>query len=258
MSRIVFGSFSSAVLLAIPFLAPILFPLTWVAFVPLFGTISRAHSLPAAVFYGWLAGFFAHLIGFYWLVYTINVFGGFPYPVSVLVFLLYAALQAIQMAIFALLVRSIGFGPWQIFPALFWVALEFLFPLLFPWRLANTQSSFSWFIQTADLTGLYGASFLLMWSNAIVAGLLFKTGSGSRAQWIPATVCAACVVASAIYGSVRLRQVTAQMNAASKLSVAAVQGNIDVGMKWDPKQMTANLEAHTQLTRGTNGVQIVF
>ena len=258
MSRIIFGSFLSAVLLAVPFLEPILFPLTWVAFVPLFWTIVHAKDLRAAVFYGWLAGFFGHLLGFYWLVYTINVFGGFPYPVSAIVFLLYAALQAIQMAIFALLVRSIGFGPWQIFPPLFWVALEFLFPLLFPWHLANTQSSFSWFIQTADFMGLYGNSFLLMWFNAVVAGLLFKTGSGSRAQWIPATACAACIIASVIYGLARLQQVAAQMNAAPKLSVAAVQGNIDVGMKWDPKQMTANLEAHTKLTRETHGVQIVF
>ncbi len=49
-------------------------------------------------------GFAAHLIGFYWLVYTISAFGGFPYAVSILVFVLYAALQAIQMAIFGLLV----------------------------------------------------------------------------------------------------------------------------------------------------------
>ena len=51
-------------------------------------------------------GFAAHVFGFYWLVYTISAFGGFPYPVSVLVFILYAALQAIQMALFALLVRA--------------------------------------------------------------------------------------------------------------------------------------------------------
>ena len=82
MSRIILGAFSSAILLAAPFLAPILFPVAWVAFVPLFWAIARAKNLRGAVFYGWLAGFIAHLVGFYWLVYTINVFGGFPYPVS--------------------------------------------------------------------------------------------------------------------------------------------------------------------------------
>jgi apolipoprotein N-acyltransferase len=258
MSRIIFGPLSSAVLLAAPFLAPKLFPLAWVAFVPLFWTIAQAKNLRAAVFCGWLAGLFAHLIGFYWLVYTINIFGGVPYPVSVIVFLVYAALQGLEMAIFALLVCSVGFGPWQIYPALFWIPIEFLFPLLFPWHLANSQSSFSWFIQTADLTGLYGASFFIMWFNAIVAGLLFKTGRGSRTPWIPLIICSACVAASLVYGLARLNQVTAQLNRATKLTVAAVQANIDVGMKWDPKQMQANLEAHIKLTRGISGAQVIL
>ena len=258
MSRIIFGTFFSAILLAAPFLAPMLFPAAWVAFVPLFWAIARAKNLRAAVFFGWLAGFIAHLAGFYWLVYTISVFGGFPYSISAIVFLVYAALQALQMAIFALLVRGVGFGPWQIFPALFWVAIEFLFPLLFPWRLANSQSSFSWFIQTADLTGLYGASFLVMWFNAIVAGLLFKSAGDSKARWLPATVCSACVVASVIYGLVRLDRVTAEMNRAAKLSVAVVQGNIGVGMKWDPKQMNANLDAQIKLTQRISGVQVIL
>ena len=83
----------SAVLIAAPFLAPILFPLAWVGFVPLFLAIARAKNLRTAVFCGWLTGFIAHVVGFHWLVYTINVFGGFPYSISTVVFLIYAALQ---------------------------------------------------------------------------------------------------------------------------------------------------------------------
>lgn len=258
MSSIIFGLFLCAALLAAPFLLPILFPVAWVAFVPLFWAIRDARSLRAAVFYGWFAGFFAHLIGFYWLVYTINVFGGFPYWVSVIVFLIYVALQGLEVAIFALLVRGIGFGPWQIFPALFWVSVEFLFPLLFPWRLANSQSSFSWFIQTADVVGPYGASFLLMWCNAIVAELLFTKERDRKPHWVPAAACGACIIASVIYGWLRLDQLTAQMKTAAKLTVAAVQGNIGVGMKWDPKQMDANLNAHIRLTQEINGAQLIL
>src|SRR4030095_2110824 len=258
MSRIIFGSLLSAILLSAPFLAPIWFPAAWIAFVPLFWAITRAKNLRGAVFYGWLAGFIVHLVGFHWLVYTINIFGGFPYPISTIVFLIYAALQGLQMGIFAFLVRGIGFGPWQIFPALFWVSIEFLFPLLFPWHLANSQSSFALFIQTADLVGLYGASFLLMWFNAIVAGVLFKMAPDSNTRWLPATVCMACIVASLIYGLVRLNQITTQMNRAAKLRVAAVQGNIEGGMNGDTKQMNTNLDAHIKLTQGINGVQLIL
>jgi apolipoprotein N-acyltransferase len=254
----IFASFCSAVLLAAAFLVTTLLPLTWIAFVPFFWAICQAKSVRGAVFCGWLMGFIGHLVGFHWLVYTINVFGGFSYPLSTVVFIIYAALQGIQMAIFALLVRTVGFGPGQIFPPLFWVSVEFLFPRLFPWYLANTQSSFSWFIQTADLTGPYGAAFLIMWFNAIIAGVLFKVARDPRAFRFSAAILAASLGGSLTYGFLRIQQVTAQMDSAPKLSVAAVQGNIDVGIKWDPKQMNANLDAHKQLTRGMSGVQVVL
>src|SRR5438034_6734345 len=98
----------SAILLAAPFLFPPLFALAWVAFVPLFWIIHEAEGLRRPVYFGWLMGFFTHLIGFHWLVYTISIFGGFPYPVSTVVFLIYAALQGLEMALFALLVKRLG------------------------------------------------------------------------------------------------------------------------------------------------------
>ena len=257
MSRIIFASFLSAILLAAPFLLPILFPAAWVAFVPLFWAIVHAKNLRFAVYCGWLTGFIAHVVGFYWLVYTINVFGDIPYSISTVIFLVYAALQGLEIALFAFFVRSIGFGPWQIFPALFWVSIEFLFPMLFPWHLANSQSSFSWFIQTADLVGLSGASFLLMWFNAVVADALFKKERGFKAHWVPAAVCSTCIIASLVYGWVRLNQLTAQLMTAAKLTVAGVQANIGVGVKWDPKQMNTNLDAHIKLTQALNDVQLI-
>src|SRR5262245_18992946 len=156
MSSNLLAVFGAAILLAAPYLLPALFPLAWMAFVPLFFVLERVNSLRSAVLQGWLMGSVAHVIGFHWLTYTISAFGGFPYPVSIIVFLVYAALQGLQMALFTLLVRAVGFGPLGILPALFWVPLEFLYPLLFPWYLAYSQVSFLWLIQNADLVGPYG------------------------------------------------------------------------------------------------------
>src|SRR5688500_4870188 len=209
----------SAILLAAPYLAPGLFPLGWISFVPLFWVIGRAESLRRAVLYGWLMGAVAHLIGFHWLVYTINVFGGFPYPISSVVFVLYAILQGLQMAIFAYLVQRFGFGPLQLLPAVFWVALEFWFPLLFPWYLANSQVSFSLFIQTADLVGPYGASFLLMWFSAAGYRIIYP-GNEARRSHLPALVCCvAMAILSLIYGYQRLGAVEEEIAAARKLRV---------------------------------------
>ena len=238
----------SAILLAAPFLDPRFFPLAWIAFVPFFCVLRRAENARRAIFYGWLMGFAAHLIGFYWLVYTISAFGGFPYAVSILVFVLYAALQAIQMAIFGLLVYAIGFGPLQILPAVFWVSLEFLFPLLFPWHVANSQVYFSWFIQTADLVGPYGASFVIIWFNAAVFRVLFTNREEQRST-LPALACATLsIVVSTVYGVQRLGSVGEDMTAAQKLSVAAVQGNVDIDLKWNPVLAQKNFEAHRSLT----------
>src|SRR5215208_6932293 len=135
ISRYVFAVIGGAFLLAAPYHEPALFALAWCAFVPLFWTLDQVTTARQAFLYGWVAGSAAHVLGFHWLTYTITVFGGFPYAVSVLVFAVYAALQGLQMAIFAYLVKTLRHGPGCIYPALFWIAAEFLFPLLFPWYL---------------------------------------------------------------------------------------------------------------------------
>ena len=248
----------AAALLAAPYLAPSFFPLAWIAFVPLFWAVQRAKTVRGAVGYGWLMGFAAHLFGFYWLVYTISAFGGFPYPVSVLVFVLYAALQAIQMALFALFVRGAGFGPLKIFPALFWVPLEFLFPLLFPWHVANSQVAFTSFIQSADLVGPYGASFVVIWSNAAVFHAWFARDESGPRRYLPMAYAALAVIASLFYGFGRLQSIGAEMAEARKLSVAAVQGNVDIDMKWNPALAQKNLAKHRQLTEPVSPVPLVI
>ena len=258
MSRIILASLSAAGLLAAPFLLPELFPLAWVAFIPFFWAVRRAETLWQAAIIGWLTGFLTHLFGFHWLVYTISVFGGFPYPVSALIFLIYCGLQGIQMTLFALLVRGLGLGPLSIYPALFWVTLEFWFPLLFPWYLANSQSSFTGFIQSADLVGPFGASLIIMWANTVIYQFVTSGPQNRKIHWLPAVLIALLFLASVGYGLVRLRAVTKLITTARKLTVAAVQGNIEVGMKWNPLQAKANLETQVELTKHINGAQVVL
>ena len=246
----------AAALLAAPFLEPWFFPLAWCAFVPLFWAIDRAKTLRHAVLYGWWMGLVAHLIGFHWLTYTISVFGGLPFAVSCIVFVLYAALQGIQMAIFALLVRSIGFGPLLIFPALFWVPLEFLFPLLFPWYIANSQVAFLWMIQTADLVGPYGTGFIVMWFSAALYHALF-TSAEPRKKILPLAYASLAIVVAVGYGSQRLQSVGDEMAGARKLSVGVVQGNVDIDMKWNPVLAQKNLDQHRQLTNDLPAVPLV-
>jgi apolipoprotein N-acyltransferase len=258
MVKHIFFCFLSAVLLSAPYIMPALFPLAWLAFVPFFWAIEGVEKPRRAIFYGWLTGFFAHLAGFHWLVYTISIFGGFPYAASVAVFLVYAALQGLQMGLFAAFVRAAGFGPLQIFPALFWVPLEFLFPLLFPWYVANSQIAFSWFIQTADLVGPYGASFIVMWFNAAA----YKAASAPKQErlgsLLPVSYAVLAVIVSVVYGYQRIESVGEEMAASQKMSVGSVQGNVDVDLKWNPALAKQNLEKHISLTAQLDSVPVVI
>lgn len=257
MSSKFLAAIAASALIAIPFLFPSLFPLAWIAFVPLFWVVEGA-GLRHALLWGWLIGGIANLAGFYWLPYTIRVFGDLSYAVSVIVFFLYALLEALQFAFFALLVRMAGLGPLALFPALLWTALEFFFPLLFPWHLANTQANFSTLIQSADLVGPYGTSFLLMWLNATIYAALFRGGGRRRAPLAAGAILGVSVAAALVYGHLRLSTIAARMTAAPKLALAAVQGNIDVGVKWDPAKLQRNLQIYRDLTKTITGASLVI
>lgn len=258
MSSKLVASVSSGILLALPFLFPILFPLSWLAFVPLFWALQRNESLIRAFFLGWLAGGVANLLGFYWLDYTIRVFGGFPYGVSELIFLLFAGYAALPMALVALLVRLCGFGPLYLYPALFWVGLEFGFPLLFPWHLANSQSGFLSFIQTADLVGPYGASFLLVWINTLVYARIFPRSERAGSFFRDGAVAAVLLIATISYGHLRLKSVDADMSAAGTVKVAAIQGDVDIRRKWNVAYMESNLKSYLELTKKARGAAVVI
>ncbi len=258
MSSKIYLAFSCALLLSAPFLFPVLFPLAWCAFAPLFWIIAHTDTWRRALLWGWLAGFLTHLLGFYWLVYTIHVFGEFPYAVSVVVFLVYAALQGLQMAIFSAVVKRFGFGPLSLLPALLWVTVEFWFPLLFPWYLANSQVSRTSFIQSADLVGPYGVSFLIMWFNAASYDAFIYWKLNRAVRWNALLWVVLCVFASVVYGTLRLKTVAAETAKAAKLSVAAIQANIGIDLKWNPAEIKHNLETYHDLTKQTGGATLVI
>lgn len=249
---------ASGILVPLPFLFPVLSPVGWFSFVPLLRAVHRSQSVWEALFAGWLAGTVATLIGFYWLDYTIRVFGGIPYGASEFLFLLFSIYSAFPFAFFSFAVRLVGFGPLDLFPALIWVAAEFLFPQLFPWHLVNSQSYFLTFIQSADLVGPYGGSFLLMWLNTLFFSSVFAPPEEAKKLRRAAAVLGALVVATLFYGHMRLRTIDAAMLRAPKLSVAAVQGNIDIDLKWDPDRLEDNLRSYQDLTEHARATLVIW
>jgi apolipoprotein N-acyltransferase len=234
---------ATGVLIGLPWLEFSLYPLAWIAFVPLLWALSKARDRRQALRIGLVAGLALNGAFLYWLVYTIHVFGGFPYPLAVLFFACLAAYSALQFVLFAAGVHALGSGPLGLAAPLLWVALEFLFPNLFPWRMANSQLEMPLLLQTGDLTGPYLLSFVMIWISAGLTLALLRPR-----RWAPLLAAATALAAVVGYGAIRMPAVQAEIDAAPQVSVGLVQGNIGIREKGNVSLFDINLETYRELS----------
>jgi len=234
----------SGLLVAASFLWFELYPVAWFAFVPLLVTALQARTPAAAARLGWLCGLATNLPAFYWLVYTIHVFGGFPYLLAGVVYALLTAFTALQFAAFTWFAyQARVFALWPVAVAAAWVSLEYWFPNLFPWRLANSQMHALRLIQSGDLAGPYLLSFVMVWWAAGLAAAYMRRRFSLLVG--PATALAALWC----YGWYRLPQVETAIERAPGMRVALVQGNVGIAEKGDTRYFEVNLEKYRQLSR---------
>ena len=137
-------------------------------------------------------------------------------------------------------------------------AVEFLFPSLFPWRLAHTQYLLTPLLQTGELAGPSLLTFAMVWLSAgMLAALRIaqrgdagpRVAAGSPAALWSIAAPALLLVALTAWGGLRLRAVEAARARAPALRVGVVQGNIDVVRKGDRSFFTRNLEEYRALSR---------
>jgi apolipoprotein N-acyltransferase len=235
-------------LIAAPWLDFSLFPLAWVAFAPLLWALGRAGSRREALRLGLLAGLATNVPAFYWLVYTIHVFGGFPYPLALFFYGCLSLFSATQFVLFAWGFQRLRFGPLGLFAPLLWVALEFLFPNLFPWRMANSQLEMPLLMQSGDLAGPYLLSFVMVWVSAGIALAL-----SARRRLAPLAAAVVAAAALVLYGVWRTDQVQAAIQGAPTVRVGLVQGNIGIYEKGNVSLFDVNLEHYRELSTPLQG-----
>jgi apolipoprotein N-acyltransferase len=230
-------------LIAATFLDFSLYPLAWVAFVPLLWTLAGVHTQRQALLVGALAGLATNIPAFHWLAYTMHIFGGFPYALALFFYTCLSAYSAAQFVLFALGMRLLGAGPLALAAPVLWVALEFLYPNLFPWRMAHTQFHVLPLIQIGDLTGPVGLSFVIVWFSAGVAALLREPR-----RWSP--IAAGLLAAGAVtaYGVMRMSTVGAAVAAAPVVRVGLVQGNLSIVEKGSAAYFDVNLDKYRRLS----------
>ncbi len=245
--RTLLASACSGFLLAGAFPRPDLYPLAWVGLIPLLLVMRRR---PFAA--GFTAGltFFATVL--YWLNIVMTTYGGLNMVFSLLAYLFLVCYLAGYFGVacwFSCRLEARFKLPYLITLPLAWVALEYLRGWLlsgFPWALLGySQQNFSPAIQSADVTGVYGVSLLLVAVNCALAWLLQEPRR--RLAWYGLGAILLVSLSHFGYGVWREAQPLDQRS--EQLQVALVQGNVDQSIKWEPAQRQATIDKYLRLSR---------
>ncbi|NVN98227.1 MAG: apolipoprotein N-acyltransferase [Geobacteraceae bacterium] len=246
----------TGILLALSFPKLGLSILAWGAFLPLFYAV-RHQSVKMSFKFGFLAGFVAYAAVFYWLNIVMTTYGKLPLPVSLSLTLLMAAYLALYPAAAISLSRL---AELRSIPLIFsfpfiWVALEYLRAYLFsglPWAsLGYSQFRTLPLIQIADITGVYGVSFLVLTVNIFLFQLWrWIRGKDGATYPILATVVAVPLFLLTIfYGFISLNK----GEHGKEIKVALAQGNIPQDVKWDPAFQEETVAIYERLSRRSKG-----
>lgn len=245
----------SGLLLTLAF-PPFDFPLlAWVSLVPLLQAVEGKTSGKAFLL-GWAAGT-AHFAGLvHWVTNSMIHYGGVSQIASFFLLTLLAGYLGIYVGIFAGVIGRGQVGlraePALIAPCA-WVLLEYVRAHLFtgfPWGLLGySQYSNLTLIQTSDITGVYGVSFVLVTLNTCL--YLVMRWVRVRPDAFPWRYGLFAILLLALclgYGSVRQHAIQQAGDDMPQLRVALIQGNIDQAQKWDPAFFNETLRIHVQLT----------
>jgi apolipoprotein N-acyltransferase len=236
----------SGTLLFLAFPPASLYPLTFIAFLPLLWALEGI-SPKRAFFLGWASGSFFYILLLHWIVLNPAV-ESWVKPLLYLGVLLIGLFQGLFWAAPAAVSRWLSdrtrLPLWVSFPALFTVFdwLRGLGLLGFTWgspgyALARWTDA----IQMASLGGLY----LVTWWVVIVGGLVIwvarsflknfygNDSANGQAKLIRISILSAVLILPPLFGLLMKKAVERLKFEAPKFTAALIQGNIEQGMRWD-------------------------
>lgn len=233
--------------------------MAWIALVPLLIALQRG-TLKESVIIGFLAGFVGSVGLIYWITYVTVIYGKQSWLTGLAAMLILAAYLSVYVALFAggvsyLKERGV---PQVITAPLLWTCLEYLKSNLltgFPWEnLAYSQYLNTPLIQIADITGIYGISFMLVFINAVICDSLRGLALGFQKQ-TNKTLAVEMMIAFLLlfgllaYGQLRIQEMRNKLTAAPSIDVALIQGNIDQSLKWDRLYQQRTLATYNSLSK---------
>lgn len=246
----------SALLLILAFPKFSLWPLAWVAFVPIVYRVERLKHFASSFFYFYLFGFLFFLTTWEWLRH-VTYFGWIA-----LVFL-----YANYFGLFGLLVcwflkKKLSFLSLFALPSA-WTVLEWIraeIPIWgFGWNLlAHSQSSHLGIAHMANSVGAYGLSWVIVLTNLVIYFFMrFVLRVARRASSKDAetrrygalTLAGVGTLIVISFLNLLIEAKPPEVLKRSLIRAAVIQGNIPQEGKWDRENKLAILETHEKLSR---------
>lgn len=244
-------SLASGILLFLSFPKYEFHYLIWISIVPLLCAL-RGKSFSEAFLTGLIAGLVYNIGVIYWVSFVIVHYGYLPLYVGISTMVLLALYLSLYVSIFSVTVVYFSRrGIREIYSApIVWAILEYIKSYLltgFPWEnLAYSQYGIKLLIQIADITGIYGITFLIVFINCILYDLLVIRTKGKILKEVVLGIIVVVLVTG--YGIYRIENVQSSLKDIEPINISLIQGNIDQSVKWDSQYQSDTLRIYRELS----------
>jgi len=210
----------------------------------------------AGALYGGCFGLGANLVALRFVPEVIVRFTPLPSIAAWVALVLLAAAQALPWAAGGALAHRLGRLTDRPVPA--WLAYALgvyvatFIPSVFPWTPSGGLAAWPVLLQTAEIVGERGTSFLFAIAAGLAAHALvrFRATRNARASAAPLLLSFAVVAVMFGWGTLRMGTVDCARDAAPHARVALVQPGFDASDRWDPSRAAMMIERLTTLTKG--------
>jgi apolipoprotein N-acyltransferase len=224
--------------------------LAWIALIPLFYTLKKTTEVKKGLLLGFITALVSYIGLLYWIAYVTVNYGHLPLYVGMILMLLLASYLSLYVALFSgCVVYLQKIIPVYLSAPVLWVCFEYGKSIIitgFPWEnLGYSQYSNLYIIQIADVTGVWGISFLIILVNATLLEIMTNQ---SKKKYILAGVVFSFLVAIFIYGFYRVDQVRKIVNDLPETEVSLIQGNVEQAVKWNENYQRETLARYERLS----------
>jgi len=211
-----------------------------------------------------LAGTITNLGGFYWISNLLVDFGHMSLWLARTLCVVLSIAQGMAFALWAYITQKLSSKHVAVTGIPVFLAVEMLWPMLFPWYLGNSQYNFIPAVQVADILGVLGITLLILCVNFILYEISLHLVSRWRKREYKISklflgLAGGYILFCAIYAPLRIAHIDSIQAAAPKLVIGMVEGDIGIWEKEDPNKLKNNLFIHHDLSRqlSLQGVDLI-